>query len=176
MKSFNQTNLIKRSILITVGVLSLGWDAHAGGAVFHGKWRGECKTRDASGAEITKASRLKIVQYGSIELKINRTRYKTDQENSFHSKLLGLGRLKVETSCQFLTSEQVSGLPGPFPRESLGGFACSTEARAGVRGMNEDITTSSVMILVMDKEGVLTHLEGTGEQQDAVKLCHYQRE
>lgn len=176
INSFNKNNLMKGAILVTVAWAALGLEAHAEVPNFHGKWRGECKTKDSTGAEVSEGSRLKIVQYGSIELKINGSRYNTDQENSLRSRLLGTGRLKIETSCQFLTSEQVSGLPGPFPQDASGGFACSTEAQVGLRGVNSDVATSSVMILVLEKDGGLTRLQGIGEQQESVELCRYRRE
>jgi len=159
--------------LLAGALLGIGLEAHAAVPEFHGKWRGECKVRHTDGKESTKPSRLKIVQYGELELKINRAHYKTGEKNIVKSNLLGAGRILIVIGCQFLTAEQASGLSGPFPENSLGGFACSTESKVGIRGLNQNVEDSSVMVLVLDASGTLTRVVG---QSETAEICQYQRE
>jgi hypothetical protein len=177
MSSFTLPFSMIRILFIGASVLGIGTQAHSAVVPdFHGKWRGECKTRDSEGREITNPSRLKIVQFGSVELKMNGTHYTTVEKNRVRSNLLGTGRIVIETSCQFLGPDQTHSLPAPFPAGSIGGFACTSESQLAIRGWNQNLTENSVLILVIGADGTLVRVQGSQNQPESSQLCHYRRD
>jgi hypothetical protein len=173
------SNSLTKAALFSLSMAILAFaaasEALAQAPELHGKWRGDCATH-RDGKEITISSRIKIVQYGTLELKVDGQRYRVGEKSIVRKNLLGAGRVFVETECSYLTAEQASRFPPPFSGNSQGGFICSTEGIIAVRGWNHNLGSKTILAMILGTDGTLSLLEGEQDLPEKAKFCRYRKE
>lgn len=164
---------LKKSLAIILMMSQSVWAQTT--PMLHGKWKGSCSNYSSSGdLKSKKKSKLKIVQYGDQEVKVNGDRFFTGKNILKKSILFGLAKAQLETNCAFITSEQIQVLSSLLNiHENMGGFVCSIEGSGFFRGSNIPAQVSSAFYLVLKNSSELNFVNVNADQ--SYKKCEYRK-
>ncbi|NDF13944.1 hypothetical protein EB061_01290 [bacterium] len=118
---------MRNQILTAIsGVFFFAGQSFADLPTFQGRWHGECvKVVGQTERKLkTYSDKLKIVQYGTVGLKIDGKYHESGVTETSHQNIFGISRSQIATTCDFKGSDE---------------FSCSTRYAAALRATTEAV-------------------------------------